>query len=421
MLLALATAALAFDSEPQSVLLQDDAELFTAAEFSSGYLPSGSPLAVEFRIEALGGGAVSMEGEGNVAWPDPVTLSFTGEPGSGIYLLDASIDAVTSVYVDLSDWGYTGTFEIDRRSMAMDGATFFDPFTLDTRLEVTDTPQSLQVVDYSYDVFGGFASLEFDATLDLVVTANFEGVQWQVNEGTITSENEGVLLQPERAADFLVDGVFRALWEARMEVVFTPTMDVCASIFGCIEVASFEVPLEIVSDSFEQDMPLQAYAFPMPLLAPGIDAGDLGDVQVGTIATLEVPLANEGHMDAYGEATIQGTGEFTVYPETFNAVPGTEDGVVVTFAPSAEGEQSATLVLTSNDPSYPTLEIPLTANGFVPEAESDEDYMGDVGETVEADVSTCGCNGAALSGASAGQGAIGLLAALGLLLRRRRA
>lgn len=417
MLLALVTAALAFDSEPQPVLLQDDAELFTTAEMATGYWPSGSPLAVEFRIEAIGGAAVSMEGEGNVGWPDPVSLFFTGEPGSGIYILEASLDAVTTVLVDLSDYGYYDTFEIDRRSLTMDGATFFDPFTLDTRLEVTDVPEALQVINYSYDIFGGVASLNFTADLALVVTTGFEGVQWAVNEGTIVAENEAVLLQPERAPSFQVDGVFRALWDGRMDFVFTPTITVCATFVGCIDVATFDLPFELVSDSFEQDMPLAVYDFPMPLLAPGLTSGDFGEVELGTIATLEVPLANEGLLDAYGTATVQGGADFTVYPGTFNAVPGTEDGVVVTFAPTAEGDQSATLVLVSNDPSYPVLEIPLTAKGYDPAAESDPDGNGEVQEEIKADVNTCGCNGAG----AAGPGLVGAMAALALVLRRRRA
>lgn len=418
MLLALvSSAAFAFDSEPQPVLLQDDAELFTTAEVATGYWPSGSPVAVEFRIEAIGGAAVSMEGEGNVGWPDPVMLSFTGEPGSGIYLLDASLDAVTTVLVDLSDYGYYDTFEIDRRSLGMDGATFFDPFTLDTRLEVTDVPEALQVINYSYDIFGGVASLEFTADLALVVTAGFEGVQWDVNEGTIVAENERVLLQPERAPAFGVEGIFRALWDARMDFVFTPTIQVCATFVGCIDVVNFDLPFELVSDSFEQDMPMSTYDFPMPMLVPGLATGDFGDVELGAIATLEVPLANEGLLDAYGTATIEGGTDFSVYPGTFNAAPATEDGVVVTFAPSAEGEQTATLVLVSNDPSYPELEIPLTANGWDPTAESDTDGGGEVDEEIKADVNTCGCNGAG----AAAPGLVGALAALSLVLRRRRA
>ena len=128
-MLILVASAYAFESEPVDVLLRDEADLFTNVEVSTGFIPSDSPLQVEFRVEANGGAGVEMEGEGSLWWPEALTLDFTGKPGSGIYLLDASIDAVATVRMDL--WGYTDDFEIDRRSIFMDGATFFDPFVMD--------------------------------------------------------------------------------------------------------------------------------------------------------------------------------------------------------------------------------------------------------------------------------------------------
>lgn len=418
-MLLLVTAALAFDSETQPVALHDAAELFTSAELSSGYLPSGSPLAVEFRLEALGGGEVFMEGQGDVTWPTPLSLTFTGDPGSGIFMLDASIDAVTTVLVDLSDYGYSDTFEIDRRSLTMDGATFFDPFVMETQLSVTDVPQSLQVIDYSYDIFGGIASLNFDADLNLEVNTTFEGAGWTVNDDTtIQAENEQVVLEPDGEPDFVVAGVYRALWSANMAAVFTPAIEVCASFVGCIEVASFEVPVDIITESFEQDMPLERYAFPMPLLVTDVESGDFGEVEVGDLANLEVPLVDEGNLEAYGTASIVGgDGAFTVYPPTFNALPGTEDGLVVTFEPPAEGDLTATLVLESNDPANPTLEIPLTGTGFVPESDNTDNLGESDGDEIKADVTGCGCSG---SGGVA-PGIAGLLLGVALLGWRRRA
>lgn len=119
--------AWAYESEAQPVRLADEVELFSSAEFTTGRLPADSPVQVEFRVEANGGAGVGMDGEGALTWPDALTLLFTGEPGSGILVLDASLDAVTEVTIDLSDYGYEGTFEIDRRSLAMDAGTFSIP------------------------------------------------------------------------------------------------------------------------------------------------------------------------------------------------------------------------------------------------------------------------------------------------------
>jgi MYXO-CTERM domain-containing protein len=411
-------SAQAFESDPVPVHLQDEAELFTNYEYSTGVLPSGSPVGVEFAIEANGGAAVEMDGEGDLTWPEAVTLAFTGEAGSGIYLLDASLDAVTTVVVDLSDYGYEGEFEIDRRTITMDGATFFDPFVMDgaadDRVEVIDEAAGTELITYSYDIFLG-VSLEFTADMTPTFTAGFEGVSWTVNEGSILAEGAPAVLEPTRSADFDVDSTFTARWDATFDLVFTPTLSVCGPIFGCIDIASFDIPVELLTDEFDQDFPSAVYAFPMPMLVPGIDSGDFGTIEPGEIANLQVPLGNQGNLACYGEATIEGDGEFTVYPNQFNALPATTDGLTVTFAPTADGEQTADLVLTSNDPSYPTLVIPLTGNAVTPD-DPGSDEAGDEEIITSKSDSVCGC-----SSTQAGAPVGALLAAAVLLSRRRRA
>ncbi|MDP2312145.1 MAG: MYXO-CTERM sorting domain-containing protein [Pseudomonadota bacterium] len=416
-MLFLVASALAFESEPAPVLLQDQADLFTNVEVSTGFVPSGSPLQVEFRIEANGGAGVEMEGEGSLWWPEALTLDFTGEPGSGIYLLDASIDAVATVRIDL--WGtYTDEFEIDRRSIYMDGATFFDPFVMDgaadDRVEVIDSAAGTELLNYSYQLFG-VVDFEFTADMTPTFTAGFEGVRWAVNEGLILAEGAPATMEPARAPDYLVDSVFTAMWDARFDLVFTPTISACAPVFGCEELFTYDIPLELLSDSFEQDFPPYTYTFPLPLLEPGIAAGDLGTIEPGAIANLEVPLSNVGNLPVFGDATIEGDGEFTVYPTQFNANPGTTDGLVITFAPTAEGAQTATLVLTSNDPSVPTVTIPLTGNAAEPENPG-TDLPGEE-QVVTTEIGGCGCG----TSGSPATATLGAFAAAALLLRRRRA
>ncbi|MES2644477.1 MAG: MYXO-CTERM sorting domain-containing protein [Myxococcota bacterium] len=418
-MLILVASAYAFESEPVDVLLRDEADLFTNVEVSTGFIPSGSPLQVEFRIEANGGAGVEMEGEGSLWWPEALTLDFTGEPGSGIYLLDASIDAVATVRVDL--WGtYTDEFEIDRRSIFMDGATFFDPFVMDgaadDRVEVVDTAAGTELLNYSYQLFG-VVDFQFTADMTPTFTAGFEGVQWAVNEGTILTEGAPATMEPERAPDYLVASVFTAMWDARFDLVFTPTISACAPVFGCEDLFSFDIPLELLSDSFQQDFEPAVYSFPLPLLEPGLSSGDLGTIAPGTLANLEVPLANVGNLPVYGDATIEGSGEFTVYPTQFNANPGTTDGLVITFAPTVEGPQTATLVLTSNDPSIPSMTIPLTGNAESAENPDDEDVLGEDEVIVTEEIGGCGCD----TPGSPVTGALGAIAAVALLARRRRA
>jgi MYXO-CTERM domain-containing protein len=418
-MLLLVPLSFAFESEPADVLLQDEAELFTNVEYSTGVLPSGSPVGVQFRIAANGGAAVEMEGEGALWWPEALTVGFTGEPGSGIYLLDASLGAVAEIIVDFSDYGYEGTFEIDRRDIFMDGATFFDPFVMggadQDRVEVIDEGAGTELINYSYPLFE-IIQINFTADMTPTFTAGFQGITWSVNEGVISAEGAPAALTPERAADFVVDGVFTGQWDARFDLVFTPTISVYAPFVGEIEIASFDIPVEIASDEFYQDFPAQSYTFPLPLIDPGLDAGDFGDVQPGSLSNLEVPIGNVGNLAVYGDAAIEGNGEFSVYPTQFNALPGTTDGLVVTFAPTVDGPQTANLVLTSNDPSYPTLTIPLSGNGVSPDTDNlPDDVSGDDDNVKSEEIGGCGCR---TDGGT--PTALAALAAAALLAKRRR-
>lgn len=415
LLLAASPAAHAFDSERQPVTLADTAQVFTNAEFSTGYVPSGSPLQVQFAVEANGGADVSMDGYADLSWPEALQLTFTGDPGSGLLLLDGSLDAVTTIAIDLSDWGYYGTFEIDRRTLGFEGTRFFDPFVLDgsaePRVEIVDTGNGTNVISYTYTILTGL-DLRFNADMNTEVTVGFEGAQIESNGAIATAEGQVSAVPYTATPDYDADTTYTGSWDADLSLVFTPQIQACASIFGCVTVAEFEIPLSLVQDSFLQDFDTVREVFPMPLIAPGLDQADMGEVEVGQLANLEVPIGNDGNLDVIGQARIEGSADFTVYPSTFDAPAGTEDGVVVTFAPTAEGAQAATLVLTSNDPGQSELRIPLTANGTVTPTDGGLDISADDPEKV----SSCGC-----SSGSAGSGGLAAALALAFVVGRRRA
>ena len=95
------------------------------------------------------------------------------------------------------------------------------------------------------------------------------------------------------------------------------------------------------------------------------------------------------------------------------ASTGNTDGVVVTFEPTSSGVATAMLVLETNDPVHPILEIPIVGNGAVDPIEEGPD--GNDLVPGSGAIQTCGCS------QSSGAPAL-LLPLLGLLaLRRRRA
>lgn len=411
MLLLLLPAALAFDSEPQPILLEDLAEVFTNAEFSTGYVPSGSPLAVQFAIEANGGAAASMQGTGDLSWPDPFRLDLTPTAEGGLLLLDASLDAVVSMRIDLSDWGYKGDFELGRRGFPMEAETVFTPFVLlgaeEPRVEAVDLGDKNELLYYSLEILPGL-SLDFAATVRTETTVGFEGEQWLVGDEVVTQEGQAVSLSPASVASYLVDTVYSASWDATLDLVFTPSVEACADPFGCVDLLSFDIPINLLTDSFSQDFPHAQQVYPLPLLELDSEEVDFGDVEVGQLGTVDLPLHNAGDLAVEGTARIEGSDAFTVYPDTFTALPGGDDGLVVSFSPTSTGPIEAFLILESNDPSQPQVTIVLSANG------AEEDVPDVADEVITKPLPGCGCQ----VGTPAASPLWGLL--LGLLLFRRR-
>jgi hypothetical protein len=282
-------AALAFSSETQDVHFEDLADVFQGAEFSTGWVPGGSPIAVQFAIESNGGADVGMDGTADLSWPSPFRLDYTPEPESGSLILDASIDAVTSIQIDLSDWGYYGTFELDRRSMPVRADTSFDPFKLDgsvdQRVEVVDEGNPNELIYYSYEIIAGL-SLDFSATIRTRSVVGFQGVSITTGDQVLTQEGQAAALPVAGEASYLVDSTFRGAWDTTVDLLLTPEAEAC-SAFGCVTLLSFDIPFTLLSDAFEQDFPQAQQIFPLPLQVVDTTDRDLGDVTVGGVGNLD--------------------------------------------------------------------------------------------------------------------------------------
>jgi MYXO-CTERM domain-containing protein len=109
------------------------------------------------------------------------------------------------------------------------------------------------------------------------------------------------------------------------------------------------------------------------------------------------------------------------------AAPGTTDGLVLTFEPQASGDFDGTLVLESNDPMLPRIEIQVIGTAVDPD-ESDPNGDGGTNEdpdgrakptVIESEIQGCGC--ASTRADRTGGALLGAIGLAGLLWRRRRA
>ncbi len=348
-----------YASEPQQLLFADAVDVFDAAEFSTGQLPSGSPVMFEFRLVSGGGLDFEMEATSDLTWPPALTQTVDGIAGGGwvTFLTDLRLEAW--VYVDLFDlYTWQGLVWSDGLYL-LDDATF-DPLLL--------SGGAVPSVDLASDGLG-IDTIRYDIAL-------FTGVSLALS----------------------LDAFPRAT--AVMSGVSTPV--------GSFTLVSFEIPVPIVS--YDQDRALEvAYQHPLPALEVPFANHDFGEQEIEALGNLAVPLLNVGRLDLEGTARIEGDAAFTVYPTAFYAAPDVEDGVVVTYTPSDAGSHTAMLIIESNDPRNPVLQIPLRGDGAV----KDDDGLDGVEPRVA--VEGCGC-----SSQGAGPGLLGALGVLALLRRRRR-
>ncbi len=423
-----AQAAGTYSSDLQHIVLSDEANVFEEAEIDSGWLPKDSPLQARFQIAGLGASGIVMEGDGDLYWPDNLNLAFYPEAGTGEMVVDASLAAITSVRFDI--FGYVWENEIDSRGIDIAGEQVFNPFALvdqsPSRVEVIDDGTAIELITYSLEVFAG-VGLTFDAYMNTRMEAGFEGLGWVIDDVEYPYSTDVVNFPAEGQSTQDVVANFLGGWDGSFSLVIEPSLTVDAGILGSYEVLRFEIPIPLATSAFEQLFPVTRMSFPLPVLRTDLDSYDFGELEVGQLANLELAIHNDGLLDLEGVPALTGSPYFSMYPEYFQAGPGMEDGLVVSFAPEAAGEFDATLLLASNDPAQPAMEITLHGIGVEPEEEIDTGTTGGTdtgggdnagGAVIQSEVKGCGC----ASTQSKPRTMLGLLLGVALVAvgRRRR-
>ncbi len=407
-------------SETQEFFLADDLELFNSAEFSTGWVPAGSPLAVQFAIQSEGGASVSMEGFGELTWPDALTLELHGEPGTGEILVDAELAAVTSLRFDVG--GYSWEQELDRRGVIVEGEGTFDPLLLTgsptDRTTVDFVGNTTQLVSYTISVFSG-VDLAFAVDLGPQAVTTFRGLYWWTEDGAVATEGAAVEVTPSGLDVETTDATYVSRIQSDLSLVFNPSFSVCVDLAGCWDLVDLDLPIPLASDDYEHEFAPTELRFPLPVLAiPDGDKVDFGEVVVGDRVNHQLSIENLGALALEGRGALLGSPILDSYPPTFLAAPYAADGLVVTFAPEESGSFSATMVLESNDPLQPAVEVEVFGVGIDPELPDVEEPQVPSEPRYKVISSEVGC-GCGTASQPAGPGLVALLA-VGLVMVRRR-
>lgn len=417
MLILLSLPVFAFESDPNDLIVDDYVPLFANAELDTGWQPDDGLLAVRFQVEADGGAITMMEGLSTLTWPEDLNLNLIPIAGTGF--IDVAAELAVSVSLKFDIDIYSWESEIARESVEVSSRQEFEPFLLEggdvSTLEFTSKGRSDTVFQYYYDVISGIATVGFYATLQPQNDTIFHGIGWLVGDQMVTTADAPIIIEPDKQPYIDTTATYLSDWSNDLDLVFVPTFQVCISVLGCYDWDITELGLDLATEEFEHAFPAVPLYFPLPVLDVDDEQRDFGQIEVGNLSNVEIPLDNLGELFLEGYVTVEGSDAFTVYPDYFLANAAATDGVVVTFAPQDSGIVEGKLIIESNDPTDPTIEILLRGEGFVEGVDTADTTGGESSQEVVK--SGCGC--AVADGRGAVGGAALALGIVGLALRRR--
>ncbi|MCP4809388.1 MAG: hypothetical protein GY913_11575 [Proteobacteria bacterium] len=406
-MLLLIASAHAYESPSIDVELRDEVDVFEEIEFDSGWVPSGSPVAVRFQTIAEGGSLVEMDGLSWVYWPPAITHGYDPEPETGVYELDSTVGTTVDAKIDWSGFYYEASVYAD--TTRFEGEVLFDPWLFEDQevnsVGVESEGAQAELFRYEQDVITAVSIyIAVDQRMD--AWASFAGKDFTTN-GSVIDTIDGVEEFEATGQPVLeLESTFTGLYAGGLDMVFVPTIGVCIDVVGCYDVASFDVPIEAASADFEREFETMYLDHPLPLMVVEQTDCAFGEVELGEIATCEIEILNWGDLDLEGTAGILGAGEFRVFPGDIYANAAVGDGLTVTFEPTVEGDQAADLILNTSDPLEPAYAIALSGTGIVIEPDP---------VIIPSEVGVCGCTTTSTRG-----GIAGIFGLLGLLLVRRR-
>jgi MYXO-CTERM domain-containing protein len=381
----------AYSSELQDLEIVQETALLDGAIYATGFVPSGSPIGVGFTVQASQTAWVEMLGEAELTWPEALTLSWVGLEGTGWLGLLTELELVTAVQYDIA--GYTGEYELDSRSISVEAETTFDPLLLPGSDQTSVTLSSEGALDSWSTSYSPVSVIEIvlSVTSSLTTDTTLEGLRIDHDNGeSMEADAETAIFEvpDDTALDVVSEWV--GLWNTALNLTVTPSVEICIDLIvytTCETLVSTDTDIELSTAKFEESFDPVAQLFPLPAMWVSPDDHDFGELLVGASENLALEVGNDGLLNLTGTISIDGDSAFEVWPESVYAPSESLDGLLVSFTPPAPGVYSATLTLTTNDPSQPTLDLTVTGIGY-------EEGAGDTGDakigTIGSEV-TCGC------------------------------
>jgi hypothetical protein len=414
------SVALGYESEPADVWFSDTFELLNVAQFDTGWLPSEDPFGLRFYIQPTGGIVTDIPATSHVGWPDVLEHSFESYNGLGVFGIDTTLEMVAEVNIDITI--YQDTFDLWSETLKIEKLTTFDglllPGSAQEFVEVDVSDKNLiPPIEFDIPIITG-VDLGFDLEIYPEFVARMAGVRVDTaHDGGIATisafDGSAFLDLPQSDPGLLgLVSIYHGFLTGELNLVLKPTASL-DTIIGDFDIVTFEFPVTMLNISDTRAFEPTEMEHPLPSLSTTLASHNFGELTVGENASVELDITNTGLLGAYGELYIDGSADFTVSQDTFAVQSDKTRTVTISYAPTADGSETAMLYVASNDPARPEIAIPLGGGGVEPiDPVNFDEASGGGKQTIQ----TCGCAAQTI----APMASVAWLPLLGLLGFRRR-
>ncbi len=418
-LLMMPSVAFAFDSVNENLEFEASQELFRGDD-AAAYFPSAdSTLAIKFSADTRTEIQLNIAATSQLNWPDAMGHTLTGKTtgGSGNYIVESTLAADIHVnafgqVIDVPVWSESFSWTAQH---VFDGLLLPEDAVSEAWLTMSSTAHFFQI-DTEFELTEGVV-LTFGLDGSPTGFARVTGESIVANGESATVGGSAVVLgmNDRNRGDYTVDAVWNGQVNSEWGAQLVPYVRVDVDNFGSVQIPLYTFDWDLGTDS----QPIVSRVVEVEHGIPAIDTFtvlDLGDVDVGDVAERDFDIDNLGAMTLTGSAALQGDAVFDVLDRSFSANADGTTSVTVSFEPTEEGDFEGTLILRSNDPAEPTVEVPVigTAVAVIPDTPEVDPGAGDEFSRIRG----CGCSSTtSMTGAPTAAFTLGLLALLGL--RRR--
>ena len=177
-------SAMAEESLPQDVLLEEEIPLFNEVGLDSGWVPNLGALSVRLQLVANGNMMVEESGSAHMFWPDDLNCSFRVLKMEVLLSLDTTLATIVSIKFDIA--GYQYEAPISTFDVPLTGTEVFDSFSINEPISL-EMESSSNIIDVTNTVLF-VVDFNFYGNVRPSVSLNFHPLQWDVEDEIIEEE-----------------------------------------------------------------------------------------------------------------------------------------------------------------------------------------------------------------------------------------